>query len=137
MALAFAVTVGLLSDRWHSGYAPFYDKLFSTELFDRLAQSEPNGITICVLDMRSYPFFGSARQFHVCQPYWVRSSNWWWQYLQDRGVRLIAILGGQSQDGRGWGAARGWCDNHRLIFEQVEQANTYWAYWVKSKDVSR
>lgn len=98
MLLAGAWGVPRLADRWHRGFAPFYDRILSKGTYSALAERTP--AVICVLDHRAYPFFGSRRQFRVCQPMYVPSSVWLLTYLQERDVRLVAIR--LDRRGQGW-----------------------------------
>lgn len=88
-----------LADRWHRGFAAFYDRTLSPGTYSSLAANAPPG-AICVLDHRGYPFFGSRRQFRVCQPMYVPSSSWLMRYFQDRNVRLVAIR--RDRRAQGW-----------------------------------
>ena len=63
-----AVAGGALSHRWHLRYDEFYDRDVSDGMLAYLRQSIPPGEGVCVLDLRAYPLFGSARQYRVCQP---------------------------------------------------------------------
>src|SRR5262249_55147126 len=62
------VASGTLSQRWHAGFARFYDRMFERGVFTALATRDRAPERICVLDFRPYPFFGSRRQHYVCQP---------------------------------------------------------------------
>lgn len=65
---ALAIAVGVLSPRWHEGYADHFNRLLSTDAFRLIERKYPKGTRICVLDSRPYPFFGSYRQNTIVQP---------------------------------------------------------------------
>jgi hypothetical protein len=97
LLVAGAVGVHHLSERWHEGFAPFYDRAIADGLFTHIARDLPPGQSICVLDHRPYPFFGSARQYRVCQPGSMRPRPWWERYLKDRNIRVIATRLGVNE----------------------------------------
>ncbi len=45
--------------------------------------------------MFAYPFFGSRRQYRVCQPMYVESPDWLTNYLKEKNVRLVAARPGR------------------------------------------
>jgi hypothetical protein len=77
--LGVVVGVEHLSQRWHQGFVPFCDRMQGGGVFEYTARDNPPDTTICVLDLRPYPFFGSARQFRACQPISMRSYPSWEQ----------------------------------------------------------
>ena len=85
-----AAAAGLLSGRWHSGFAAFYDRMFEPGLFTALDGPGRKPECICVLDFRPYPFFGSKRQHHVCQPHRPRDAAAFYDYLLAHRVTLVA-----------------------------------------------
>jgi len=91
MALAGAGAWGVdqLSTKWHRQFPAFYDGHLSKGTYTGLAKKQPTG-SICVLENRSYPFFGSRRQFRVCQPNYVQSSTALMEYMKEHDVGLVA-----------------------------------------------
>lgn len=135
MAIGFSVGTGQLSERWHRGYAPFYDRMLGGGFFDHMARTESAGTAVCVFDMRAYPFFGSARQFRVCQPGGMPSYEWWQLYLRERDVSLIAAHFDQGETYRGWWKAGIWMIERPRMFVGVNgQRWTYAVYRVASEN---
>lgn len=89
-ACGFAVGCGQLSQHWHEQFANHYDSYFDTDVFSGLDQENAAG-PVWVLDYRCYPFFGSARQHHVCQPVFTADEKTLLQFLCDNRVTLVAI----------------------------------------------
>ncbi len=96
--------------------------MWSTNLFKELANTEPNNLSICVLNARAYPFFGSSRQFRVCQPSTVQSRLWWENYLREHRVQLVAIRFDRSQqlDLFGWVEVKPWLKSDPESYNYVE-----------------
>ncbi len=88
-----------LAQNWHQGFAAHYDRVLGGRGFTYLAREEPAG-TVCVLDHRCYPFFGSRRQFRVCQPVYVASPEGLMELLDERRVSIIAAR--PRQPASGW-----------------------------------
>jgi hypothetical protein len=65
------------SARWHRDYVAYYDSILGKGVFRKLAEDSSPGDTLCVMDERYYPFFGSARQFRVVQPPATGSAARW------------------------------------------------------------
>ncbi len=97
--LGWAVACDRLSEHWHRGFARHYEGFFFTWAFRHLADDDPDGARVCVLDYRSYPFFGSARQFRVCQPLYVPSPDGLLDYLRSRRATLVAAAPGERHQG--------------------------------------
>lgn len=74
IALTIAVTsfFGWISGTWHTGLANHFQNYTGLQFFQRLDR-EQTASRILVLDQRSYPYFGSARQHRVVQPSGFRS----------------------------------------------------------------
>lgn len=117
-----------LAQRWHLGFESHYDRMLAGGLFRHLKDTQPAGIRICVLDLRPYPFFGSSRQFQVCQPYQVRSPQELTDYLRDREVILVAARFDMNLTVRGWQNCRGWLTEHDRQFLVVR--GRPWPYTV-------
>jgi hypothetical protein len=86
------LSVGGLSTRWHRGFSQHYDRVFGGKIFQEAEKHEPESLRWCVLDYRAYPFFGSRRQFWVCQPLHLDSYPELRQYVHDRGVTLVSVI---------------------------------------------
>jgi hypothetical protein len=87
--LAVACCCHLLAERWHHEFARHYDLRFGGEGFRALEQDGPGAGRVCALYYRCYPFFGSRRQYRVCQPVFVFSPEWLTEYLQRQGVTVV------------------------------------------------
>jgi hypothetical protein len=126
-ALGAAFGVEHLSQRWHKGFVPFYDRMLGGGVFEYTARNIPPGTTICVLDHRPYPFYGSARQFRVCQPVSMRTSYpSWEQYLRERQVRVLAARFDMGLDWRGWKNAGVWTVDRPDVFVPID--GHHWPY---------
>ena len=122
-----AVGIHYLSARWHAGYARAYDYAQGDGLFEYMADQIPAGGTVCVLDLRPYPFFGSARQFRVCQPPFGQSAHSCEGYLRSRSVRLLVTrFSSERDDANRWKAIRTWLQGRPSGLVPVE--NRPWSY---------
>jgi hypothetical protein len=117
-----------LAHRWHSGFAAHYDRMLAGGLFRYLNETQPAGSRICVLDFRSYPFFGSSRQFRVCQPRRIRSREDLDEYVRSRGVTIIAARFDTRLPLRGWQTCWRWLAEDDSAF--VPLRNRSWPYTV-------
>jgi hypothetical protein len=109
---------------WHLGFARNYDRHFSGTVFTRLATEEPTGTHICVLDHRPYPFFGSGRQYGVCQPSMAPSYEELVRFLTDRQVTIVASHALEDPDQATTGRFRWtylWLMEHPDRFELIER----------------
>ena len=102
--------VGALSDRWHRGYAQHYDAMFATQAFSDLERTDPASVRVCVHDYRGYPFFGSRRQFSVCQPYYVPGPGWLMDYLHTNRATHIVVRKSPTEIAGKAGAYFWWFD---------------------------
>jgi len=84
-----ALGIEHLATNWHQGFPTFYDRILSPGTYSFLAK-EPETCRICVLDYRAYPFFGSRRQFQLCQPMFIPSPSWLMDYMQTQDVQFVA-----------------------------------------------
>lgn len=95
-AVASTVIISLavlsLSRRWHRSFVDYYDRLFEQKIFTELAKCDPAKTCIAVVGYRPYPFFGSERQFRVCQPYWLPNYSSLIQFLDENEVTVIAAV---------------------------------------------
>lgn len=124
-----AVSLDWFGRRWHAGFEAHYDRMLAGGLFRKLKTTQVVGGRICVLDLRPYPFFGSSRQFRVCQPSRVRSRDELEDYLRTRGVLLVVARFDMNLTTRGWQDCRGWL----LETEFVPERNSPWPYTVFRK----
>jgi hypothetical protein len=130
VAAGTCVGVDRLAHRWHTGFAANYDRMLARGLFRHLNETTPRGTMICVLDLRAYPFFGSARQFRVCQPQVMGDYSWWVTYLRERPVRLLAARYEASFDHRGWMRTRVWVVDRPEMFVRLEPPAGRWSFFV-------
>ncbi|MBX9659362.1 MAG: hypothetical protein K2X00_12405 [Nitrospiraceae bacterium] len=105
---AGAVGIERLAERWHKDHAAYYDHMLAPRVFSHLARNEEDGTRVCVLDRRCYPFFGSRRQFRVCQPMRISSSDWLLSYLRDQ--RAEIVIGRSREPISGWDCFRGFAE---------------------------
>ncbi len=99
LALAGAAFgVGGLADRWHGQFASFYDGVYQTKVFRQMGVRDPAEIRPCVLEYWSYPWFGSRRQFRVCQPVFVPSYSWLDGYLGREQCTLLVVKKVENPD---------------------------------------
>jgi hypothetical protein len=121
-----AVVAGLLSQQWHLGFAAFYDRKFEQGVFTALADPSRPPETICVLDFRLYPFFGSRRQHHVCQPHKPSSAAEFYDYLRNHNVSLVAARFDSNLRSRGWEFCESYIAQNRSLFTSAKA--TTWPY---------
>jgi hypothetical protein len=121
-----AATAGELSERWHAGFASFYDRLFHPGVFTALAAPDRPRETICVLDFRPYPFFGSRRQHHVCQPRRPYSASEFCEYVCVHHVTLVAARFDFDLRARGWEDCQSYLEETYSVFTPVETPS--WPY---------
>jgi hypothetical protein len=112
-----AWAVGWLETRWHSDFPSAFDEVVGAKAVSALSACEPRATRLCVLDYRYYPFFGSDRRFHVCQPFWIPSYPWLVKYVHDHCVTVVVVL---NQDPFAHGrfrTAHAWLEEHPEVFE--------------------
>jgi hypothetical protein len=86
------IAIPLLGQRWHRDFAAHYDHRWQTTLFtDHFNDINPPFEIVCVLTPRVYPFFGSARQYRLCQPFSVPSAEALLEYLGDRRAETFVL----------------------------------------------
>lgn len=90
-ALVVAVCCGVLSNYWHRGFASYYEHQFGAPFLANMSAQDPAETRICVLDYQPYPYLGSARQFHLCQPIFVPSPSWLLRYMHENRVTMIIV----------------------------------------------
>ncbi|MDY3557326.1 hypothetical protein R5W24_006514 [Gemmata sp. JC717] len=121
LGIAMGVAFGCdgLAAPWHAGFNGYYDRMLAGGLFRQLGDELPPGSCVCVLDLRPYPFFGSARQFKVCQPAHLRSEQELAQYVRERGIVLIVARLDMSSTARGWRRSLRWLNDNKMFFIKV------------------
>jgi len=96
-AITLAVIgVASVGQRWHAEFGQHYNGYFGTRLFTQLGKQYSKVDRICVLDLRIYPFFGSARERRVCRPRYVESQEWLIDYLRGHDLTLVATHRGRD-----------------------------------------
>ncbi|WP_146679609.1 hypothetical protein [Pirellula sp. SH-Sr6A] len=65
LAVSAAIGIAYLERRWHEGLAEHFYRYSRSAVFTRF---DKNPHRVLVFDERSYPFFGSRRQYFVTQP---------------------------------------------------------------------
>ena len=86
-AAAAALTIADLAHVWDARFARHYEQHYNTYVFRKLAALGPTRLAL--LDYRCHPFFGTRRQFRLCQPKRVDSLEMLENYLRDRGVTHV------------------------------------------------
>jgi hypothetical protein len=81
-----------LADRWHAGFASFYDRHFSVTTFAQLSTRDPETTRIGVFDYRYYPYFGSRRQFVVARPPWVLDFDALRGFLLTHDLNTVSVV---------------------------------------------
>ena len=105
----FTVSIVLLSEHWHSSFDDHFSKHLGSETLKVIANEFPDEKRICVLDLRIYPFFGSARQRIVYRPRQIRSLKWMKKYID---VNCISLLIAHYPSGISW-------DMYEVISEEL------------------
>jgi hypothetical protein len=107
--VAASLSAGVLGQRWHTGYSANYDLAARTQAHTVLSQRCLDGTRICVLAERSYPFYGSRRQWRLfqahnfpAQPTRFNSSSALLDYLRHYQVSMIAVTSDTGTRMRGF-----------------------------------
>jgi hypothetical protein len=87
--LGAALVCDSLSSHWHSGFDAYYQNILGVANLEFVKSPAENPSNICVMDSRYYPYFGSRRQYRVCLPVYVPSSEWIMEYLEREQVDFI------------------------------------------------
>jgi len=127
---AAAWATGKLAATWHTDFTRNYDQILETTVVGDLARP-PAGKRLCVLDYRYYPFFGSYRQYRVCQPFSIASPAWLAAYLRSRGVTVVVV---GNRDFFTYGRfpnVRAWLEDHPEDFELIRKDNWFSVFSVK------
>ncbi len=132
-----AAAAGSLSEQWHAGFAAFYDRKFEQGVFTALADPSRPAEIICVLDFRPYPFFGSRRQHHVCQPQKPSSPTDFYDYLRNHNVTLVAARFDSNLRSRGWELCESYiAQNPDLFTPAKETTRPYILFRVRQPQAS-
>jgi hypothetical protein len=129
LTIGCATAIGSLSRGWHTGYRAFYGNLFNTPIIQEPETAMPVGGQVCVLDYRSFPFFGSARQYRVCQPPRIPSPAWASSYFQAEQVSLVAFNVDVDCSTRGWRACATWLEENPDVFIPVTVSSGQFALY--------
>jgi hypothetical protein len=121
-----AAGAGALAGRWHDGFIPFYERMLGPGLLKYMDRQMPRGSAVCVLDLQLYPFFGSSRQFRVCQPGRATGYAAWAEYIESRRVVLVIARFEHPDDWLGWAPVRGWMAAHPAAFVRLGESS--WPY---------
>jgi hypothetical protein len=90
-AIALTIVTTFQSRRWHAGFDQHYQQLYGTSAFRILTVDFPRATNVCVLDLRIYPFFGSARQRHIWRPRDVQSTSQLSEYCRQHQIELVVV----------------------------------------------
>ena len=141
--LGSAVVAGALASvhwvarGWHREFASYYDNLYQTGAFERLARLDPGSTYLCVLEYRGYPFFGSSRRFRVYNPFSVDSYE---SLLADLRRRRITHIAARTDPGPSWSRyhdADRWLSEHPAIFRAIERGGWLTLYEVDLDAIDR
>jgi hypothetical protein len=119
-ALGVACGVGALSERWHKGYIAHFDRTAGHGVFASISRELAPGESVCVLDSRPYPFFGPARQYHVCQPPYIRSARGWAEFLRSKQVALVVARFDPNQGWFSWHYSASYFAGRPDLFESLK-----------------
>jgi hypothetical protein len=126
-AIAVCLGVTRLGSHWHGQFALSYDQRFNTTAFEDLADMTPPP-RVCVLSFRAYPFFGSRRHIHVCQPIRVPSPRWLLQYLRNNKVGILAVQApeaGPPEALNRYDWTYIWATEHRELFDGCSWSSSF------------
>lgn len=91
-----AIAVGCMAawqaNWWHRDFAQYYDRKFHQSVFSQLEELDSPRPQIAVMGYRSYPFFGSRRQFRVFRPRRIISEEGLYGYLRQHPVGIVAAI---------------------------------------------
>lgn len=116
-----SVSIPRVACGWHREFASYYDALYQIGAFERLARLNPGSTSLCVLEYRVYPFFGSSRRFRVYNPFSVDSYE---SLLADLRRRRITHVAARTDPGSPWERyhdADRWLSEHPAIFRAIER----------------
>ncbi len=80
-----------LSARWHESFRFLQQASLNINPQPLLPSAGVKTPTLCVLDSRYYWYFGSRRQYRVCQPIYAYSSEWFLDYIRREQVDLVVL----------------------------------------------
>ena len=121
------------SNRWHRDYVPYYDSHLGQGVFRTLTTNSRPGDTICVMDERYYPFFGSARQFHIVQPPTTQSADDWYTSHAHSKCNLLVVRPGIKFK---WARIQKYIDNRNDLFRSTLNSQNHRLYVVEALDQS-
>jgi hypothetical protein len=118
-----------LSQAWHTSFTVHYERQLGHPDVLPLASPPKDVITICPLVRRYYPFFGSERQYRVCQPFFAPSGEWLLGYLRDAKVDYVFCH--QRPSNQEMRAFPGVCDyiaEHTNLFRLFGETDSFKIY---------
>jgi hypothetical protein len=138
LAASIAVAAGIggaaLSFTWHKGFEEHYTRMFEDGVFAFLARSDlPDGAKVCVLDERSYPFFGSRRQFRVSVPLLLADAAGLRRFLDDHGIEVVVVRAESNHFPTSVNQNRlatQWIENTSLRLVPLRMGPNYWVFRV-------
>ena len=86
--IGMMAAVAWLSNTWQNGLAAHFQSSTGSTVFRQFSIDE-GPCTILVLDQRTYPWFGSARQNHVIQPGHFRDTDDVLALLRNLDIRYV------------------------------------------------
>lgn len=137
LLVAGAVVAEKLAQRWHAGFTPFYERLFSVPTYSQLAARDPATTNICALHYRYYPCFGSRRQYRVARPVWVPTYPQLRDYLRTHECTVVvAALGGGGDIPR-YTKAAGWLAEWPGVFSEAHSDRRFIIFEVDRVQLER
>lgn len=125
LVVAVSASAAALGERWHRGFAGHYDAQFGGPIFSQLGTAQ-DGERVCVLDYRPYPFFGSRRQYRVCQPHLLSSSEAMLDYLRSHEATVLAVLApGIALPTNRFGCGHRWVAEYPAAFTPWQQSHWF------------
>jgi hypothetical protein len=89
-----------LSFTWHAGFARNYGPYIGDGVLAALEKAGARTGTVCVLEPKCYPYFGSGRERRILRPIWIPSFESFVDLLDSRGASLVVISEDGGNDGR-------------------------------------
>jgi hypothetical protein len=83
----------LLAERWHGGFVPHYGRFAFLNALQEQEAAVAESVRPCILHHQAYPFFGSRRQFRVCQPTHLPSYPWLEESLRRQEATVVVVEG--------------------------------------------
>ena len=91
IGLLISVLIGVRASDWHRGFGDHFNQHFQSDLFpNETGETAVWGDRVMVLDMRSYPFFGSKRITRVYRPRSIGSLEQVIDTIDTNAIRYVA-----------------------------------------------